>query len=162
PRLVISAGAMLAASALASVGALQATWHLFLFHVVLGFAYGTCGMVPVTTVIARWFDARRSLAFSIGSTGLSLRGILVAPFVALRVEHYGREATAPWMAWSLFLGIVPVALLAIRPSPQSMGLAPDGITRAEAVAAPAPHSTSFHDALRNGYFYAVSVAYLFM
>jgi predicted MFS family arabinose efflux permease len=43
-----------------------------------------------------------------------------------------------------------------------MGLAPDGIARAEAASAPPPPSTAFRDALRSGYFHAVSVAYLFL
>jgi MFS family permease len=161
-RLVIAGGAGIAALALASVGALAATWQLFAFHVVLGFAHGMCGLVPVTTVIARWFNVRRALAFSIGSTGLSLGGIAVTPLVALAVERHGLEAAAPWMALGLFLGIVPLTLLVVRPSPQSMGLAPDGMSRAEASAAPVAPSTSLAEALHHGYFYAVSVAYLFV
>ena len=73
PRYVIAGGATLGAAALFSVGMLHETWQLFAFHVVFGFAHGATGLVPVTTVIARWFNVRRSLAFSIGSTGLSLR-----------------------------------------------------------------------------------------
>ncbi len=161
-RLVISGGALLSALALAPVGLLHSTWQLFAFHVVFGLAYGTCGLVPVTTVIARWFNAKRSLAFSIGSTGLSLGGVLVAPILALSVERYGLSATAPWMAISMALGIIPITLLVVRPSPQVMGLAPDGIGRAEVAATPPQPSTSFQDALRSGYFYAVSVAYLFL
>src|SRR5262245_36657366 len=68
-RVVIGSGATLGALCLASAGALQETWQLFLFHVIFGLAHGTCGLVPVTTVIARWFNVHRSLAFSIGSTG---------------------------------------------------------------------------------------------
>src|SRR5262245_33109415 len=68
-RLVVAAGAAMAALALASVGVLSEPWTLFAFHLVFGFSYGFAGLVPVTTVIARWFDARRSLALSIGSTG---------------------------------------------------------------------------------------------
>jgi MFS family permease len=161
-RLVISGGAATAALALASVGVLDATWQLFAFHVVLGFAHGMCGLVPVTTVIARWFNVRRALAFSIGSTGLSLGGIAVTPLVALGIERYGLEATAPWMALGLLLGIVPLTLLVVRPSPQAMGLAPDGLSRAEAAAASSSPSTGLTEALRHGYFYAVSFAYLFV
>lgn len=161
-RLVIGGGATMAALALACVGALDATWQLFAFHVAFGCAHGLCGLVPMTTVIARWFSVRRALAFSIGSTGLSLGGIAVTPFVALAVERHGLGATAPWMALGVFLGIVPLALLVVRPSPQSMGLAPDGLSRAEAAAAPTAPSTSLKDALRHGYFYAVSVSYLFV
>jgi len=50
----------------------------------------------------------------------------------------------------------------LRPSPQSMGLEPDGLSREEmAVASPQP-STAFAEARRSAYFYAVSGAYLFL
>jgi MFS family permease len=161
-RLVIVGGATLGAVALATVGMLRSTWQLYAFHLAFGVAHGTCGLVPVMTVIARWFNVQRSLAFSIGSTGLSLGGVLVAPVLALAIARHGLSGAAPWMGIGLFLGIVPVTLAVLRPSPQAMGLAPDGLTRAEAAAAPPQPSTSFHDALRTGYFYAVSVAYLFL
>src|SRR5262245_29199373 len=127
-RLVIAAGAVLGALALASVGLLHEPWQLFAFHLLFGLSHGTAGLVPVTTVIARWFNARRSLALSIGSTGLSLGGIVVAPVVALAVERGGLAAAAPWMALAMLVGIVPVALLVVRGSPQAMGLEPDGVS----------------------------------
>ena len=161
-RIVIASSATLGALALASVGLLRETWQLFAFHVVFGLAHGATGLVPVTTVIARWFNVRRSLAFSIGSTGLSLGGVLIAPFVALAIERYGLSGAAPWMAIALFLGIVPVTLLVLRPSPQAMGLAPDGLSLAEMAEQPPQPSTSFREAWRSAYFLAVSAAYIFL
>jgi MFS family permease len=161
-RFFVIGGTLLGTLALASVGTLSATWQLYAFHVVLGAGHGIAGLVPVTTVMARWFNVYRSLAFSIGTTGLSLGGILVAPLLALAVTQHGLEATAPWMALALFLGVVPVTLLVLRPSPQAMGLAPDGLAGAEASAARPQPSVSSYDALRSGYFYAVSASYLFL
>jgi MFS family permease len=161
-RIVIASSATLGALALASVGLLRETWHLFAFHLVFGLAHGATGLVPVTTVIARWFNVRRSLAFSIGSTGLSLGGVLIAPFVALGIERYGLSGAAPWMAIALFLGIVPVTLLVLRPSPQAMGLSPDGLSMAEMAEQPPQPSTSFKEAWRSAYFLAVSAAYTFL
>ncbi len=161
-RIVIASGACIGATALATVGLLREVWQLFAFHVLFGLAHGATGLVPVTTVIARWFNVRRSLAFSIGSTGLSLGGILVAPVVALSIERYGLAAAAPWMAIALFVGIVPVTLLVLRASPRAMGLEPDGLTLAEMAEAPPQPSTPFKEARRNAYFIAVSAAYTFL
>jgi MFS family permease len=161
-RVVIAGGAVVGALALASVGRLHDAWQLFAFHLVFGFSYGFTGLVPITTVIARWFNVRRSLAFSIGSTGLSLGGIVVAPVVALAIERHGLAGAAPWMGLAMLVGVVPVALIVLRPSPQSMGLEPDGLTGEEmAVASPQP-ATAFAEARRSAYFYAVSGAYLFL
>ena len=161
-RIVIAAGAVIGALALASVGMLREAWQLFAFHLVFGLSHGITGLVPVTTVIARWFSVRRSLAFSIGSTGLSLGGIVVAPVVALAIERHGLAGAAPWMALAMLLGIVPVTLLVLRPSPQSMGLEADGLTRAESAVASPQLSTAYAQARRSTYFYAVSAAFLFL
>lgn len=161
-RLVIAASATVGAMALATVGLLREVWQLFAFHIVFGLAHGATGLVPVTTVIARWFNVRRSLAFSIGSTGLSLGGIIIAPVVALSIERYGLAAVAPWMGIALFLGIVPVALLVLRASPRAMGLEPDGLSLAQIAESPPQPSTPFKEARRSAYFLAVSAAYTFL
>ena len=161
-RFLVVGGALVGALALASVGALTAVWQLYAFHMALGLAHGISGLVPMTTVIARWFNVHRSLALSIGTTGLSLGGIVVAPAVALAVAQHGLGATAPWMALALLLAVVPITLLVLRPSPQAMGLAPDGLTRADAAAAPPQPFISYREALRSGYFYVVSASYFFL
>jgi MFS family permease len=161
-RGVIAGSALVGALALSTVGLLREVWQLFAFHIVFGFAHGAMSLVPVTTVIARWFNVRRSLAFSIGSTGLSLGGVMVAPVVALSIERYGLAAAAPWMALAMLLGIVPVTLLVLRPSPQAIGLEPDGLSRAESAIAPPQPSTPYREAVRSPYFVAVSAAYLFL
>jgi MFS family permease len=161
-RFVIAGSAVVAALALGSLTILRETWQLYAFHVVFGFAHGAAGLVPVTTVVARWFNAWRALAFSIASTGLSFGGILVAPAVALTIEHMGLSGAAPFMALAFLLGILPVTILVLRPSPAAMGLAPDGATAAQlATSAPQP-AVSFSEAWRNRYFFAVSIAYLFL
>jgi sugar phosphate permease len=162
-RIVIAVNASLGAIVLGSVGLLYEAWQLFLFHVVFGFAHGSSGLVPVTTVLARWFNVRRALAFSVASTGLSLGGIVIAPIVAVGIQRLGLAGAAPYMGAALFLGIVPVTLLVLRPSPQAMGLAADGAPLASSKAdTSALGSTPFAHAIRTRYFYAVSIAYLFL
>jgi MFS family permease len=161
-RIVIATSAVVGALALTSLSQLRETWQLYLFHVVFGLAHGASGLVPVTTLVARWFNARRALAFSIASTGLSFGGILVAPVVALSIERMGLSGAAPYMGLAFFLGIVPVTILVLRPNPAAMGLAPDGATAAQlARSAPQP-AVSYSEAWRSRYFYAVSIAYLFL
>jgi predicted MFS family arabinose efflux permease len=86
----------------------------------------------------------------------------IVAFVALAVEQHGLAAAAPWMGLALFLGVVPITVLVLRPSPQAMGLLPDGATRAEIAEAPPQPSTSYEEARASAYFVAVSAAYLFL
>jgi len=162
PRAAIVGAAILGAACLYSVGYLRETWQLFLFHIVFGFAYGGTGLVPLTTLVTRWFNVKRALALSIASTGLSLGGIFIAPFVALSIERGGLSATGPWMA-VVFLAIVPIALFVVRPSPAAMGLEPDGGVKAAngETAQPVP-SVSYAEAKQTGFFYAISISYLFL
>lgn len=163
PRAAIIGAATLGSACLYSVGYLHETWQLFAFHIVFGFAYGGTGLVPLTTLVTRWFSVKRSLALSIASTGLSLGGILIAPFVALSIERGGLSATGPWMAAVFFLGIVPVALLVVRDSPAALGLEPDGgVKPNNGENAPVMPSVTYAEAKRSRFFIAVSISYLFL
>lgn len=164
PRYVIAASAVLGAICLYSISYLQSTWQLFAFHIVFGIAYGGTGLVALTTVVTRWFNAKRALAMSIAFTGLSLGGIFIAPFVALSIERGGLASTGPWTAAVFLFGIAPIALLVLRGSPAQYGLEPDGgaVAAANGGEAKAVPSLTYADAKRDPFFYAVSIAYLFL
>jgi MFS family permease len=161
-RVVIVVSATIGALALQTLSVLRETWELYAFHVVFGLSHGSSGLVPATTLVARWFNVRRALAFSIAFTGLSFGGILIAPAVALGIERLGLSGAASFMALAYFLGIVPVTILILRPSPAAMGLAPDGGAAAQTVASAPQPGGSYAEAWRSRYFYAVSIAYLFL
>ncbi|RAV68856.1 MFS transporter, partial [Aerococcus mictus] len=107
-------------------GHVNALWQLYGFYVLFGVGYACCALIPGTTLVARWFARRRSLALSVASTGLSLGGILLTPLSARLIAHLGFAGAAPWFALVFMLGIVPIAWLAIRPSPYAIGLGMDG------------------------------------
>lgn len=164
PRTVIVASAALGALCLLSIGYLHSTWQLFAFHVAFGAAYGGTGLVALTTVVTRWFNVKRAFAMSMAFTGLSLGGIFIAPFVALSIERGGLAGTGPWTAALFFFGIAPIALLVLRGSPAQYGLLPDGgAVSAEKKENPAAAPLiTYAEAKRSTFFYAVSIAYLFL
>jgi MFS family permease len=137
-------------------------WQLYAFHIVFGLCNGGSGLVPLTTLVARWFSARRALAFSIASTGLSFGGIAVAPAAALLIEHLGLTGAAPWMALALSLGTLPVTLLMLSPRPAARGLKPDGAGPVIGRPPLPQPAIAFAEARRSRYFFAVSIAYLFL
>jgi predicted MFS family arabinose efflux permease len=106
---------------------------------------------------------KRAFAMSMAFTGLSLGGIFIAPFVALSIERGGLASTGPWTAALFFFGIAPIALLVLRGSPAEYGLQPDGgaVAASGEKAVPVP-SVTWADAKRSPFFYAVSIAYLFL
>ncbi|HXW23492.1 MAG TPA: MFS transporter [Xanthobacteraceae bacterium] len=163
PRIVVIVSALASALALACIGLLSHPLQLYLFYIVYGVCYGLIGIVPNITTVARWFEVRRSLAISIASTGLSLGGIVITPASALLIERHGIAGAAPWLALALVVGVVPATALVVRPSPESMGLKPDGYAGA-AGGGPvfAPPRATFADARRSRFFAGVTAAYFFV
>ena len=162
-RIVVIVSAAFSALLLAGLGFIYAPIQLYLFHLIFGLCYGCGGIIPNITMLARWFEARRSLAISIASTGLSLGGIVITPASAFVIEHHGIAGAAPWLALTLLLGVVPVTALVVRPSPQSMGLVPDGVAPVpggEPVAA--TPQTSLREARRSRFFVGVAASYFFV
>lgn len=162
PRYVIIGAATTSSLALLSIGVLTETWQLFAFYAVFGFAYGGCGLVPTTTLVARWFDRRRALALSIASTGLSLGGVIFTPISVLLILKLGLTGAAPWIALAFFLGVVPATYWIVRASPRVMGLSPDGEEHDERTGPkPVPHHIPLAQVWRSRFFIAVAAAFLF-
>jgi MFS family permease len=126
PRPLVAAGAVGCGVALVLLGRVTQVWQVYAAYVVFGAGFAAASLVPGTTLITRWFDRRRSVALSIGSTGLSFGGVAITPVVAGLVERDGLAAVAPWLGVALVVGVVPLTAWLLRPSPSALGLQPDG------------------------------------
>lgn len=160
PRPLIAAGAVAAAAALLLLGRVTQVWQVYLVYAVFGAGFAASSLVPGTTLVTRWFARRRSLALSVASTGLSAGGVVLTPAIAGLLNRYGLPALAPWLALAFLVGVVPVTALLLRPSPESVGLQPDG----DPVPAPgtplSPPGPSAREAMRTRFFVAVTLAHL--
>ncbi len=160
-RIVIVGGGVIGGASLALLGQVDEQWELFVVYAVFAVGFAAAGLVPMTTVVTRWFHARRSVALSIASTGLSVGGILITPIAKGLLDSRGLSAGTPWLGLLYVIGVVPVTLLLVRPDPEALGWAPDGIRRAVGESAPPLTGTPFADAVRSRFFLAVTVGYIF-
>lgn len=161
-RYVVAISGALGALVFAFVGSITEVWQLYAFYAVFGILYAGCALVPGTTLVARWFARRRAVALSIASTGLSMGGILFAPVSAWIIQTQGLSIAGYWLAVMFFIGVVPAALLIMRPSPQSMGLRIDGDPPLpEGEADGPPDGMPFTQAVRSRFFIGVTTAYVF-
>lgn len=158
-RIVIVPGALVAALSLWLIGSVQSTVHLFAVYSIFGIGFAASGLLPATTLIARWFEFNRARALSVASTGLSLGGVILTPLCAFMIESNGLVETTPWLAIMYLCGIVPVALL-LRSNPSDMGLMPDG--KSPTTDFRQVPSIRLTDALRHPFFWLLSSAYLFV
>jgi len=63
-RIMIVGGALLASGALLSMRLVTQRWQLFVVYSFYALGWAASGMGPVTTVVTRWFHARRASALA--------------------------------------------------------------------------------------------------
>ena len=61
-RIPIVIGGILGGLSLAVLGHVEERWQLYLVYAVFAFGFAGAGLIPVTTVVTRWYHARRSVA----------------------------------------------------------------------------------------------------
>lgn len=162
-RYVLVTGGVLGAASLAALGQVTAKWQLFVAYGVFGVGFAATGMIPIATVVTRWFHRRRSVALSVASTGLSVGGIVLTPAAKWLLDEHGLAAGTPWLGLAFLVGVVPFALWLVRPDPVAAGWRPDGERVPATAADGAPmvvHGTPFRDAVRSRYFLGVTVGYV--
>ncbi len=126
PKVFLGAGITLTAIGAAAVGFVTEIWHLYLAYALLAVAYGMGAVVPVSTLMSRWFIHKRAKAMMVSSTGVSLGGATLVPIGALLIEQGGLRLAAPVLGALVFVVAMPVLLLVVAESPSSLGLEPDG------------------------------------
>ncbi|MEZ5255775.1 MAG: MFS transporter [Ilumatobacteraceae bacterium] len=153
---------MLGSIAFALLGGVHQIWQVYAVYTLLGLGFSFAGLLPATTVVTRWFHAKRSTALSIASTGLSAGGVLITPAVKWALDRNGLSATTPWLAVLWFVGIVPLTLAWMKPDPTVLGWMPDGIRLDRTVSAPALTGTPYDRAVRSRFFIAITIGYVFV
>ena len=160
-RLVVSGGAILASVCLGSIGAVTTEGQLFVLYTLFGIGFCASGLLPATTLVARWFHTQRARALAIASTGLSVGGIIVTPASATLIESQGMVVASPILGLAYLLGVLPLGLLVLRSWPTDLGLDAAGTDIANPVSAAALGMT-FQQATRDSYFWCLSLAYIFV
>src|SRR5258705_2922886 len=130
-RIVTSVGCVLLAAALALTGQCQNLWQLALVYGLLAsLGLAATGPVVANAVVSRWFSRRRGTAVSIlGSAAMTGMSLLV-PVVAWLIITVVWRTTYALIGVFVLVGMLPLCLLVVRDSPESMGLGPDGAAAA--------------------------------
>ena len=102
-------------------------WVLaFLHAIVISFAISGVMFTPSTALIARWFRRRRGTAMGLITSGGSIGGIVLVPFLAYLLILGGWRVTFAVIGVIMLVGALPVLLFVIRDDPKELGLVPDG------------------------------------
>ena len=126
PKVFLAVGVVLTAIGATGVGFVTQIWHLYLAYGLLAIAYGLGAVVPVSTLVSRWFIHKRAKATMVSSTGVSLGGAILVPLGSYLIERGGLKLAAPLLGAGVIIVAMPVLLLVIAASPGDLGLKPDG------------------------------------
>jgi MFS family permease len=149
-RLVAVLGTLVFAVALAGTGLVTRLWQLAIVYGVLAaLGHSATGHVVGSAVISRWFIRRRATALSVlGAASMAGMSLLV-PVVMWLILTVGWRAAYVVLGTASAVVLLPLALLVVRDSPESMGLTPDGVARTGTGSDTAVERTPLGDALRS-------------
>ncbi|NNE97265.1 MAG: MFS transporter [Acidimicrobiales bacterium] len=151
------AGGILGAASLAGLRWVNSVVLLYVFFAFFGAGFALAGLVPGTSVVARWFTVRRSVALSIATTGLSVGGIAITPVASALIDDRALAGAGPLLAGAWLVGVIPIALLLIRSTPTDLGLSPDGVSSTELTSH--TRGATFLQARRTRFFLFLAITY---
>jgi MFS family permease len=160
PRLVVAIGALISATGLVLFGRVQSIAGLYLAYLVFGVGFACNSLLPGTTLVTRWFSRRRGVALALATTGLSTGGVLITPLSARLVASSGIAGASPWLAAAYLAGVLPLAMLLMRPRPEAMGLHPDGDAVAQTTMGGGT-PVALRTTIRSRFFVLVTASYTF-
>lgn len=99
-----------------------AAWQLYLLAIVLGIAYTSSTLIPVSMIITNWFEEKRGLAMSIAMAGIGLGGFIFSPVLSYLLANFGWRASYRMIAFLLLIITLPISLFVLKKSPAEMGL----------------------------------------
>ena len=105
------------------------TRSLGYFYLVYAFlALTSCGMgiLPVSSLLAKWFERRRGTATGLAMVGISAGGLILAPAVGKITAYMGWKASYLFIGLLVWILAIPLVLFVIKESPSKLGLEPDG------------------------------------
>lgn len=161
-RMVMVGGGLIGGVALAVLGQVEERWQLYAVYTVFAIGFSAAGLVPVTTVVTRWYVTGRTVALSVASTGLSVGGIALTPLAKWLIDERGLASSTPILAVVWVLGTVPFALWMVSADPGRLGWLPDGERVPDDHIVARPMGVPFDDAVRTRFFRALTVGYTLM
>src|SRR5262245_52249325 len=94
PRRVMPVGALLTALALILMSRSSSLWHFYVaFGLMAAAGSSLLQIVPLTTLVANWFERHRGAAIGIVSAGSGAGQLALLPLIKLLIDHIGWRHT---------------------------------------------------------------------
>ncbi len=127
-RVVVTAGTLVLAVALAATGRATTLWQLYLFYGVLAaVGLAATGHVVASAILVRWFVRRRGTVVGVLS-GASMAGMtFLVPITMWFILTVGWRTTYLLLGIFTLVLVLPLSLWVLRDDPEAIGQYPDGL-----------------------------------
>ena len=126
PVLLYAAGTLIDGGSMAALyWARDEAQFFLLFGLVGGIGSIGTGRLITSTLVPKWFVARRGMAMGIAATGSGLSAVIVSPLARFIVDSVGWREGWVWLGAMTVVLLLPFALF-VRRAPEDIGLRPDG------------------------------------
>ncbi len=126
-RKTMTAGCLLCGAGLVLLGGATELWHFYFLFVVVGLGLAAGTTIPISMVIANWFNRRRGAAMGVTFMGTSVGGMVMNPVNTYLVQNFGWRKSYVLLAVVIVSVTVPLVAFIIRTRPSEMNLQPDGM-----------------------------------
>lgn len=135
PHLIVAAGVVLLAGAVAACSIATQQWQFYVLYGVIGaFGVAMMGIAPLSATITPWFAQRRAMAFAILAAGFGV-SLVSASVVQSLISAYGWQRALLYSGLGVIIVVVPFVLAFLRRPP----VKPSPDTRTEADSEPGLH-----------------------
>jgi MFS family permease len=141
-KIMLGGGAALAAGYLALSFATSMSGVFAAFGLLLALASAALGPLSYSTLLPRWFVARRARAFGLTVAGYAIGGLFLPPLFAFMIDSLGWRNALRLFAAFVILVLIPLIALLVIDRPSDVGLYPDGAVQPSPVTTSAASETS--------------------
>ena len=129
PRRVIAFSIVLLGVGTISTAFARELWQVYITAgILMALGSGGAGLTAGSTVIARWFEARRGLAIGLAGAAISFGQLGIIPFAAVLTLNQGWRVSYLVLGLGLLAFVFPLVAGFIRNEPEERGLQPYGAT----------------------------------
>jgi MFS family permease len=117
-RTVLATGALFLGASMYAFASMQTIGQFYAIASVMGLGIGWLGGIPTSALVSRWFLARRGLALGVAGLGHNVGGLMLPPLITWMIDERGWRSAFLYLAWFVWLLVLPVILLLVRPAPR--------------------------------------------
>ncbi len=123
---VTQAGAMALVVGMCGWSLAPTPWFLFVAAILSGAGWASTSGAAIIAMVSPWFERRRALALGHALNGASVGGVLFAPLWVTLIAAIGFTPAVVVVGLVTLALLLPLSWRYLRPTPRSLGVAPDG------------------------------------